>query len=231
MAKWGHPWGLCNPWGVLSGPCVDLLCELSEQRILVQMDDQTGNRKFRDLMCIFVDPFGEYADVANDVGLGFNLETAVGQQLDFIGAVIDLQRSGFDDDFYRTILRIQAEILRGQTDGDWTGSVNAILTMVRTFIGPAVITPIEYVLVPPYSFQLIIPAVLTPTEIKVLFRLICRAIYAAVLGFLEFVFPGDNLWDSDPGGVVAQGGIWCSAHGPTVGTCAVWSYVIVTTSC
>jgi len=230
MAGWGNAnnWGDCALWGL--SDCESGICEFIQTRILSQMDSSTGNRDFRDFMCIHAEPFGKFVDVAQDVGEAFNIDTAVGVQLDIIGSVIDLPRSGFtDDEFYRKLLKIQATILQGQTEGDWTGSVNQILQMVRTFIGPVPGT-VDYLLVPPYSFELTIPVVLTGPEFAVLFRLLCRAIYAGVLGYVVLTPTGDNLWDSQPGGVVTNGGVWCSHHG-AVANCAQWSGLVVTSSC
>jgi hypothetical protein len=177
-------------------------------------------------MCIVAEPFGEFNDVAGEVGEAFDIDTAVGVQLDVIGVVIDLPRSGFDDTFYRKLLKMQATILQGQTDGDWTGTVNQILEMVRTFIGAGG-SPIIYTNLPPYSFQLEIPATLTGPEFGVLLRLITRALYAGVLGFIVIVPPGDNLWDSHHG-AVTNSAIWGSAHGATATPEGIWSSVITT---
>lgn len=229
MAAWGaaSSWGTCSPWGL--GGCESDICDTVATRILSQMDESTGNRDFRDFMCIHSEPFGKFVDIANDVAIAFDLDTAVGVQLDTIGRVIDLPRSGFtDDEFYRKLLKIQASILQGQTDGDWTGSVNQILEMVRTFIGAG--GSIVYTVLPPYSFTLSIPAVLTGPEFSVLFRLLCKAIYAGVLGFVELVEPGPNLWDSSHG-AVTDSGIWGSSHGATATPAANWSGLVTTTSC
>lgn len=233
MAGWGasSSWGVCALWGLAGCDVESEICEFVQTRILYQMSEAPGARNFRDFMCIHAEPFGEFIDVAQQVGEAFNLDTAVGVQLDVIGRVIDLPRSGFtDDEFYRKLLKIQATILQGQTEGDWTGSVNQILSMVRTFIGESTPGTVTYTLVPPYSFELGIPVTLTAAEFGVLFRLICKAIYAGVLGFLVLTPAGDNLWDSQPGGVVASGGVWCSHHG-AVPNCAQWSGLVVTTGC
>jgi hypothetical protein len=233
MAGWGGGafWGACSPWGL--GDCESEICDFVQTRILAQMDPSVGNRDFRDFMCIVAEPFGKYVDVAKDVAGAFDLNTAVGVQLDMIGSVIDLPRSGItDDEFYRALLKMQATILMGQTDGNWTGSVNQILTMVRTFIdfvSPTAM-PIVYTLVPPYAFTLGIPIVMTGAEFSILFRLICKAIYAGVLGYIEIVPTGDNLWDSSHG-VAANSAIWCSAHGPTATPCGQWGGLVVTSGC
>jgi len=228
MATWGSPWAITSTWGIASAGA-NAACELAEERVLVQMDDTVGNRKFRDFMCILAEPFGIYTEVMADLKAAFDIETAIGVQLDIIGSIIDLPRSGLADDRYRIFLRIQTEILLGQVTGDWTGSVNNILTMVRTLIGTGVVTPINYILHPPYTFELIIPGVFPVSEIRLLFRLICRAIYAAVLGFVAFVPLGENLWQYTDLSVT-DGGVWCYTDG-SVPDCAVWSYVIPTTDC
>lgn len=230
MAGWGTGtlWGGIALWGA-GAPSAHEICDLVETRILFQMDSTIGNRDFRDFVCIHAEPFGQFADVADDVANGFNLDTAIGDQQDVIGRVIDFQRSGFDDATYRTLLKMQATILQGQTDGDWTGSINQILSMIRTFIGIGG-GPILYTSIPPYSFELTVPAVLTATQVKVLFRLICKAIYAGVLGFVTIVEPGPNLWGSSHG-AATNSGIWCSSHGPTATPCALWGAVIVTDGC
>ncbi len=232
MAGWGSGafWGACSPWGL--GECESEICDFVQSRILSQMDSTTGNRDFRDFMCIVAEPFGKFVDVAKDVSGAFDLDTAVGVQLDMIGSVIDLQRSGFSDARYRSLLKMQASILQGQTDGDWTGSVNQILAMARTFIGGTVGVdpPIVYTLVPPYAFTLSIPTTLTGPEFSVLFQMFCRALYAGVLGFIEIVTPGPNLWASHHGPVV-DSAIWCSHHGPTATPCGQWSAVVATTGC
>jgi len=229
MSLWGldSPWGLPDAfWGVDGD---SEICAFVQTRILSQMDSTVGNRNFRDFMCIVAQPFGDFDDVAEDVADAFNLDTAVGVQLDVIGAVIDLPRSGFtDDEFYRKLLKMQATILMGQTDGDWTGSVNQILSMVRTFIGAGG-GPILYTALPPYSFQLDIPASLTGPEFAVLFRLLCRAIYAGVLGFFVIVPPGDNLWGWS-GGATTNTAQWGWSGGATVNP-GLWSGVLTTESC
>jgi hypothetical protein len=228
MAGWGSPWGGGNPWGVLSGPTYAAFCELAEDRALVQMDDTPGNRRFLDMLCVLGHGPGHFVDVAEDVAEGFNLESAVGQQLDKIGSAVRLPRSGFGDDFYRVILKIQATILRGQTAGNWTGTVNDLLGIVRTFIGPT-LNPIVYVSLPPYSFKLTIPKALTPEEFKVLFRFIRQALYAGVLGQVQIIPEGDNLYQSSGGGVV-QGGVYGNAGGaqnPGI-VPAIYSYIITT---
>ena len=230
MATWGisAPWANTSTWGIVSAGAL-AACDLAEQRVLVQMDDTIGNRRFRDLMCILAGPFGIYTDVMADLKTAFEIDTAIGVQLDIIGSIIDLPRSGLTDDRYRVFLSVQTDVLLGQVTGDWTGSVNNILAMVRTLIGTGIATPIDYILHTPYTFELVIPGFLPVTELRLLFRLICRAIYAGVLGFIAFVPLGANRWQYTDFSV-ADGGVWCYTDG-SVADCAEFSYVIPTSDC
>jgi hypothetical protein len=188
------------------------------------MDDAESNRKFRDLICIFVEGLGQYADVAQDVALGFDVETALGQQLDFIGAVVGLPRQGFPDSRYRVFLKIQIDLILTaiREDANWTGTHNNILKICRDFVGGAAPT-ITLTNLPPYSFALDVPG-LVLSELLILVNFICVALYAGVLGQVTFVLAADSLWNSDSV-VVPNGGDWCSDSVP-VAPCAVWSLTV-----
>lgn len=212
-------------WGATAGQ--DFACELVEERVLVQHPDATGERQFRDWLCAFVQQAGHYLDVADDVRDGFNLETAVGEQLDLIGSLVKLPRSGFDDARYRTLLEIQVNLLIAARNDqpDWVGTHNNILKICRTFIGDGVPDPVVLLNTPPYSYTLSVPGV-TIAELDLLITFICRATWAGVLGYV-IVLPsggGDNNWASTHG-AVSDSGIWCSTHGAVAG-CALWSHVV-----
>jgi hypothetical protein len=217
------PWGLGSLWGVDSGTGPAEFCQLADERVLVQMDDAGGNRKFRDLICDFAEGFGHFSDVAFDVQDGFDLSTAVGVQLDMIGAVIGLPRQGFPDDRYRVFLEIQTELVlsAAREDGNWTGTGNNILRICRKFIGPAAGT-INLINLPPYDFRLSIPGI-TIEELEILANFICVALYAGVLGRVIFIVGADSLWDSVAVGPIPDGGIWGSSS-VVVSPSAVWNY-------
>lgn len=227
MSIWGtgSPWGLLAPWGAPAGQ--DFACELVEERVLVQHPDQVGERQFRDWLCAFAQQAGEYLDVADDTRDGFNLLTAIGEQLDLIGGVVGLPRSGFDDDRYRTLLQIQIQLLIGarNSNPNWVGTINNLLQICRTFIGTGVPDPVVLLNTPPYSYTLSVPGV-TIAELDLLITFICKATWAGVLGYV-IILPtggGANLWGSTHGAVV-NSGIWCSTHGAVAG-CALWSHVV-----
>ena len=207
-----------------SGPIADFV----NGRILIQIDDAVTNDNFRTMVCVFAEAFGEYISVTNDVKKAFDLDTAEGDQLDQIGAMIGQPRSGYNDVDYRRNLNIQVSIIKSKLArdpvtgkiGNWNGTVNNILEIIRTFIGPGGAIVLQNL--PPYSFKVTIPIVLTQLDTQILFQFICRAIYAAVLGFTIFVEPGANLWDSDHG-VVVNRGSWGAAIGPAI---QVWQFQV-----
>lgn len=226
--KWGlqaGPWGLEALWGLDSGPGGEEFCALAEERVLIQMDDAPTNRKFRDLVCIFVEALGDFKDVADDVAAAFDLDSAIGEQLDFIGAVVGLPRQGFSDTRYRTFLQIQVDLLlsAARDEANWTGTHNNILKICRTFIGPGP-DPIVLKNFSPYSFTLDVPG-LVLSELEILLTFICKAIYAGVLGQVTIILASDSLWDSDSVGPIPDGGIWCS-DSVVVNPCATWNFTI-----
>jgi len=169
--KWGELWSLCSLWGLGSGTGPKEFCALADERILIQMDDAESNRKFRDLICIFVEGLGHFADVAQDVSLGFDVTTATGQQLDFIGAVVGLPRQGYPDARYRVFLEIQIDLILSaiREDANWTGTHNNILKIARTFVGPLA-PPITLSNLPPYSFSLDVPGLVLSELLEFGFR-------------------------------------------------------------
>lgn len=176
------------------------ICGLADEKVLVQMDDKADNRDYRELLCALVEPLGEYIDTIDDVINTFDIDTAVGDQLDKLGAWLALPRSGFDDVQYRRNLQIQIKIitswlrLNNQFEpGDWTGTINNLLEIIRIFIGP-IPGVITYFPSYPYSFIVTIPGNLSQLEIAQLFQFVRRSLYAAVLGINVFLQGNDNLW-------------------------------------
>lgn len=223
MSVWSTPYGSCSLWG--SGVCQDDICELADGRVLVQMDDATGNRRFRDLICDYVTLTGQYIDVAKAVQAGFDVDTAVGDQLDKVGSVVGLPRQGYDDTRYRVFIQIQTEILLAQArdDANWTGTSNNILTICRTFIGAAVPQPVVLHNINPYAFTLSVPGI-TVAEANVLVRFICIALYAGVFGHIIFSLAPNSLWGSENVAVPSVG-TWGSEN-VAVGGASTWGMTI-----
>lgn len=224
MAQYGtgFPSGTSAFWGAQIGHV--FACGLVEDRVLVQHPNAPGERQFRDWLCAFAEQAGELLDASTDVRDGFDLDTAAGAQLDLIGGMVNLPRSGFSDDRYRTLLSIQIELLISNRTGtpNWTGTHNNILRICRKFIGAAVLNPVVLLNTPPYSFTLSVPGV-TLDELDILIRFVCQAAYAGVLGQVIILPSGGDVWGSAHGAVAGQG-VWCSAHGAVAG-CAEWSHV------
>lgn len=100
--------------------------------------------------------YDEFRTAAVAVLDGFDLDTAVGEQLDMIGAVVDLPRLGDDDTRYRLALRVWALAMASH------GWADEILTIVRTFIGA--IPTLTLVPLPPMGYRLDVN-VLAPTDL------------------------------------------------------------------
>jgi len=218
----GSPWGTGSPWGA---PHIgaDWGCSVAQSGILAQ--SRGGN--FADWMCAFGEEIGACLDVLTDIINGYSLEYAVGAQLDTLGAILGLPRSGLGDTRYRTFLLIQRDLLlaAASEDGNWTGTTENILTICRRFIGVASGDPIVALTAPPYAFTLNVPDVATVLEMRILISFLRQAIYLGVLGYVVFVAAGDSLWASDAV-VVPNAGIWASAS-VVVPSAAEWSYVIL----
>ena len=71
----------------------------------------------------FVDPF-IVAELIDDVKNGYDIDTAVGAQLDAIGKYVGVRRGGIDDEDYRFFLRLKIIQNTGNHSGD---SVNSLL--------------------------------------------------------------------------------------------------------
>jgi hypothetical protein len=221
--KWGNPWA--NLWGLGAGDGAARACSFAQDRILVQMDDSPAARKFRDLVCELVAGLGNFEDVALDMARSFDLDTAVGDQLDKMGAVLCLPRRGFEDDRYRVFLQIQRDLVLSSTrdDANFTGTHNNILRLCRTFIGAGV-DPIVLKNFRPYSYILSIPGV-DLEEVLILITFLCVATWAGVLGQVILTLGPFSLWDSDSVGPIPNGGIWGS-ESVAVPNAAVWGLSI-----
>ena len=209
--------------------------QMARVRPLIQMKDAEGNRAFREFLGVLSNPLQNFEDVSLEVLSAFDVDTAEGDQLDKIGSILDLPRSGFSDDRYRTFIKIQIDIYQSiwaERDGvsgqNWTGTHNGLLRIIRLFIGPTPGENIKISTTPPYSFFLELPPSVLPLpldEYYLLFRFIRQAIYAAVLGLVEVAFDA-TVWASAAGAVVNPG-VWGSAAGVVLGA-SLWAGVITT---
>lgn len=210
-------------------PGLRTFCALTDMRALIQMNAEPppDGSRFRDLLCILSDDPARFFDVCLAIRSAFEVDTAVGVQLDMIGSIVGLPREGFEDDRYRVFLNIQIALLLSaqRDDGSWTGTTENILSIARTFIGDAEPNPIIYTGYPPYSYQLQVPG-LVASEAHLLARFLTTANYAAVNGNMIIIISGDSLWASNVG-AIPDDAIWESAVTPIAGA-AQWQSVVVT---
>jgi hypothetical protein len=187
------------------------------------MDDAPGNRRFRDLVCDIAQGFGVYKDVAADVAAGFDLPAAVGAQLDAIGSVLGLPRAGFGDARYRTFLEIQVDLIlsANREGGNWTGTHNNLLKIVRTFIGSTPGQIIHLKTVPPKSYTITIPGIVL-TELPTLLHFLALAQYSEVLGQITVLVINGTVWGSSQV-AVPDAGVWGSSQVAVPGA-PKWSF-------
>lgn len=227
----GSTWGGLSFWGLGTGPGPQEFCDLAQERVLVQMDDSPGNRNFRDLVCEFAKPLGNFRDVCREViALAFDLDNTTGVGLDAIGDIVGLPREGEDDDRYRQLLRIQIELILSQAreGAEWTGTSENIIRICRLFIGDTPGQPVVLINTPPYDFTLSVPTINLANADR-LFRFICKALFAGVLGNIKFPLDPNSVWDS-VSVPIPNAGIYCSVS-VNIPNCAKYGTVKTIGSC
>lgn len=183
-------------------------------RLLYQMESgpMWNNGHWRAFLTILQETAAlDVAFIRDQLMQAYDLDTAVGVQLDAIGSIVLLPRQGFDDERYRTFLRIQTELLLSalREDAEWTGTGPNILRIARTFVGPDT-PPIVLRNLPPYTYSLAIPLI-SIEELGILAHFLCRASYAGVLGITEFALDENSLYDSETAGDPIDGaGVYAS---------------------
>ena len=75
--------------------------------------EQFKGSTFQDFIEAFDRQFNELEQAAFDVLLNMWITTAVGEQLDVLGLLFDLDRLGRDDESYRTLIALAAKINTG----------------------------------------------------------------------------------------------------------------------
>lgn len=207
-------------------PDLTPFAQLADDRALSQMDDEVGNRKFRDLLRELAEGPGTFRDVAMTVRSAFDRVDAFGDQLDMIGSVVGLAREGATDDRYRVLLGIQIELLLAteRDGGSWTGTGENVLRISRAFLERPT-GQITLRNIPPYAYLLSLPA-MTVAELQRLVRFLRLARYAGVLGHVAASLGDDAAWGHDTETVPAAG-IW--GHDTvTITGASTWGTVEVT---
>lgn len=206
-------------------PGLVTFCELARKRLLGQFrKDEDGD--LAAIMCILTEGLARAHDVAKLVQASFELETAIGNELDILGSIVGLPREGFEDARYRVFLTIQVELLlaASREDAEWTGTCENVLRIARKFIGPTA-NAIVLTNAPPYAYQLDVPD-LVYDEAFLLVRFLKLARYACVRGIVTAVLAEDSLFGSDAVSV-PDAGIWDSASVVVPGA-AIFGSVLTT---
>lgn len=156
MTEWSSPWGTL--WGAV--PLVP------SDRLLMFVRSPR--------LSAFVDVFGDRWTVLTDthiaVAASFDLDNAVGDQLDRLGGILQRPRLGYGDDRYRTLVQIQAQLVLSSTT-----TTPTIMRIVELFTGYA---PTMYADVYPMGYR--IGAQLDePTDAALLLQILREATAAA----------------------------------------------------
>lgn len=202
MSGWGtgSAWGLGSPWGAVpSGASFG--CATAQTGILAQ----SAGGDFSGWICAFASEAGAQLDGIASIAAAFALDTAVGVQLDVLGSLLGLPRSGFPDDRYRTFLGIQRDIVSGRA----SGSTASVLEICRAFIGPGSGAPIVCKTTPPYAFAITVPDIASFIDMEILASFLRKAIYLGVLGQAVFVPEGDNFLCYEVEADTAGAGLLC----------------------
>lgn len=158
-SEWGFEWG--EYWGDSSFSASSRLLNF------------VRNTTFSALVDTFADRTEDLIDVSVEVATAFDLDAAVGVQLDRLGEILQLPRYGYADDRYRVLLQIQAQLVLSSTT-----TTAVILRIVELFTGHA---PTSYA--DAYPMAYIVGAQLDdPADAALLLELLHNAT-AAAYGF------------------------------------------------
>lgn len=199
-----------------------------DDRVLVQMDDEIGD--FRRLVFVLAEYWLRKTNVVRKIAHAFNLDDATGARLDMIGSVVVLPRRGFADERYRAFLKIQTQLILAAAadDGNWSGTVENLVSICRTYKGGAAGDgTIRLYNTPPYAYILDIVGV-PLTEIDLLTYFLCRASYAGVVGSIYFSLDAAGRWDSEhAGAAIPDVGVWGSATpGAPIADVLIWGTAV-----
>lgn len=103
--------------------------QLVEETLALFADQFKESQKVNDLMRCFLRPLDEIKATAEDLLEDRWIDTAEGQQLDELGAIVGVSREGRDDDKYRDAIRFQIFINLSKTEPE------TIIKAVRVLTG------------------------------------------------------------------------------------------------
>lgn len=212
--KWStfNTWG--GFWGLDAGTGDEAAVIVGHDGILSQFVE---NGLFYDLIGTFAEAHGDLWDVLVDAIAAFDIDTAIGEQLDIIGRILKQPRNAYGDTFYRKILKIRGKLVLQST-----GTGENILEICRLFI-EAEPDPVVLTNSPPYTFKLSVPGT-TESDLVTLIPLLREALIGGVSGVVIVILTGGAVWDS-ANVAVTGGGIWGSANVVVAGQ-TNWSKVV-----
>jgi hypothetical protein len=117
-------------------------CEEAKARLAYQ---HRGQERIEDLICVFAERMQAPDQALIDTRSFRSIDTAFGEQLDRIGAIIGITRKGLDDEEYRIRLRAKAQVIRSRgrpdellnilttLDDGFTASEGGNITLVESF--------------------------------------------------------------------------------------------------
>lgn len=200
--------------------------ELAASRPLYQHPKDAGS-KFSDGLAAEVGNIaGDEIATISDAIDSIDLASAVGVQLDRLGALLDMPRVALDDDTYRLVLQVAVQYVRssGRIDGEWAGTCSSVISIARIMApGAGTITLTN---VPPYGFSLDVPGA-SVAELGVIMRLICRGLWAGVYGLASW--GGDGTVWGDETAAVSGAAPWADETAPVVDP-LVWGGVAQTST-
>ncbi len=222
MAYWGSSWGGQFPWGGgPPGPFELQDCQTAEDRALMQFRG-LSTRNMLDLLCLIGGQFGRLRDDLTDIRDAFDLDNAVGDQLEIIGNNLGMPRNGLGDTDYRRFIRIQILLILQST-----GSGPNIIAIIRTYLGTTA-NPVRFINSPPYHFS-ISASDMAEADWDLLVPFIRKALIGGVQGVAVAGGAGSVVWGSQSAGAPISGtGVWGSqtSGAPIVGT-ALWGFQII----
>ncbi len=141
-----------------------------------------GKPRIEAFLCAFLESVQELDDASWQVLTERGLDSAVGAQLDIIGAIVGEERQGREDEEYRPFLRARVLVNRSH------GRTEEMLAIARIVLGNVSITLREEF---PAAFTIVVDVALELTP-ATLFRLLHQAKAAGVRLFLEYTLVPDD---------------------------------------
>lgn len=170
----GAGFGSGDPWG---SPSEFVSIMLSRLLMFVRYGE-----RFRGIINAKATRTADLLAACRLITASFDLDTAVGAQLDRIGGIVQLARFGYEDDRYRTLLRVQIDILLSSTAGAET-----LLRVLDAITGAPATEYEEH-----YPAQFVIGGAVASDDVSLLRDFLRRARGWGIYGGLS-VLPEDGL--------------------------------------